>query len=245
MKKNILNLLAVFGLSSLSFGQAVLEHTYNSDFNHNETNAFLTEEGLHFWTWEDYSNIVNVYNDSHNLVKTINIPSQLNVWGISLISDKLFNNDELLEFIVVTSTDNYTLVNENGIILQDLGIGYGTDGIKLLKVGEQYKLITYHYNPAVYSVYSLPGTYLDIIESPSIQNKLIGYPNPTTNKLYISNVLENGESAVIEIFDTNGKKVMEEQVSRNNSEISIDVSDLSNGVYIYKINDKTSKFIKK
>jgi|SRR5690554_289737 len=122
MKNIIFSLIATIGLTGLSFGQAVLEHTYESSFNPYEANTFLTEDGLHFSTWTYGTNIVQIYNSSHTLIKTINIPSEIDgIMGISLVSDKLFNNDNLIEFIISSNmsaaTTYYTLINENGIIL--------------------------------------------------------------------------------------------------------------------------------
>lgn len=245
MKKIIFSLIAAIGLSGLSFGQAVLENTYESWFNWDETNAFLTEDGLHFYTWNDDTNVLQVYNSSHTLIKTINIPSEIDISGISLISDKLFNNDNLLEFIVVSNYESYTLINESGTILQDLGSGYGTDGIKLIKIGNEYKLITYNYDPPVYNVYSLPGTYLEIMEYPSVSNRFFGYPNPVADRITITNPLENEENALLEVFDMTGKRVIHQNISGNETTINLDVSNLNNGTYIYKINGQVNKFIKK
>ena len=43
----------------------------------------------------------------------------------------------------------------------------------------------------------------------------------------------------------NGKKVMEKNVVGENYEISLNISELISGVYLYRLNDQTNKFIKK
>jgi hypothetical protein len=64
------------------------------------------------------------------------------------------------------------------------------------------------------------------------------YPNPTTNILYISNL---NAPELVEVFDLNAKKLIEKQNSN-----TVDVSQLTTGVYIVKINQKaTLQFIKK
>jgi len=83
------------------------------------------------------------------------------------------------------------------------------------------------------------------MESPSVSNKLFGYPNPTADRIMITNPLENGENALLEVFDMNGKRIMKKNISGNETEIILDVSNLNNGTYIYKINGEANKFIKK
>lgn len=249
MKKIIFSLIATIGLSGLSFGQAVLEHTYESYFGgtSSEHQVFLTENGLHFFTFNNTTNVIQVYDSLHTLIKTINIPSEINVAGIKLMSDKLFNNDNLLEFMVQSGYgDTVYLINETGTILQDFGIGlYGIEyDVVLIKTGNDYKLIIRDMMGTLYNVYSLPGTYLEIVV-PSISSKLFGYPNPIADRIMITNPLENGENALLEVFDMNGKRILKKNISGNEAEIILDVSNLNNGTYIYKINGETNKFIKK
>ncbi len=69
------------------------------------------------------------------------------------------------------------------------------------------------------------------------------YPNPATNNIYISNLIEN---ATLKIYDINGKLVLENKVS--NKEY-VNISNLSKGMYQIKFEGKdwseTRKLIKK
>ena len=84
------------------------------------------------------------------------------------------------------------------------------------------------------------------IESQNSNEKIILYPNPTSDFISIKSI----EPGVvhIEIFSLTGEKVAFYQTSVNNGEIAIDCSDLTTGIYIMKaiINDsiKTTKLIK-
>ncbi len=263
MRKIIFGLIATVSISNLSFGQATLENTYNSsDINYDQTNAFKTDAGLNYFTVEG-TNILKIYNSSHTLSNTITIPidSGFEINGIYGASDKLFNTDALMEFLVFTEMTNppstsfatykLTLINQNGTVLQQLGdrgdaqIIKGTSG--------NYKLITIKnrsdYNPAtinsVFDVYSLPGTTLGTVLVNKNASSFFGFPNPTENKIAITNNLENGQNGNLEVFDINGKKVMQKTVVGENAEINLDVTELSNGVYIYKLNGQTNRFIKK
>jgi hypothetical protein len=72
------------------------------------------------------------------------------------------------------------------------------------------------------------------IENPSAR-PLIFFPNPVSNDLYISNI---GEKSTISIYDLNGKLLLS-KTSGFDSE-KIDVSFLSNGIYIIKVTDNTT-----
>jgi hypothetical protein len=80
--------------------------------------------------------------------------------------------------------------------------------------------------------------------SPSLEvkefssNQFTIYPNPPSNLLYISSK-NNIES--LEISDLNGKQLIKKAGVN-----SVDISELSKGIYFIKLNDKeTFKFIKK
>jgi hypothetical protein len=71
-----------------------------------------------------------------------------------------------------------------------------------------------------------------IIESRNTQYNI--YPNPTTNILVI-----DGLKGVAEIFNLNGKKVMETSSS------AVNIENLSNGTYVIRIGEYNSAFIKR
>ena len=105
---------------------------------------------------------------------------------------------------------------------------------------------------AQYLITSNLGTvYIDNIyvyraATASVEDNLFNvslYPNPASNRLNISaaNTIQNAE-----IYNVLGKKVMSVNINKANG--SIDVSNLSSGIYLikYNVNDKvgTAKFIK-
>lgn len=251
MRKIILGLIATVTVSNLSFGQATLEQTYATNIGEPYFIAFKTDSGLYYYTLEG-TNILKIYNGGHILTNTITIPleSGYSVNGIFGASDKLFNLDNLLEFIIFSSnsngTDKSTLINQNGTILQQFG---NYNGLEIIKgTSGNFKLITYDFSESdrtPYSVWSLPGTYLSTVTLNENASLFFGFPNPTENKIAITNNLENGQNGTLEVFDTNGKKVMQKTVVGENGEINLDVTELSNGVYIYKLNGQTNRFIKK
>ena len=261
MKKIIFCLIATISISNFSSAQATLENTYaTKKIGWEQTNAFKTDAGLNYYTVEG-TNTLKFYNSSHTLTNTITIPidSGYTLNSIYAVSDKLFNTDALVEFLVFTILDNgnsstykLTLVNQNGTVLQQLGSRSDAYIIKN-PTTNQYKLITIlptYYNVAgttdnIYDVYSLPGTSLGTVMLNKNANSFFGFPNPAEENILITNNLENGKKGTLEVFDINGKKVIEKNVTSDSVEINLDISELNTGVYIYKLNGQTNKFIKK
>jgi len=77
------------------------------------------------------------------------------------------------------------------------------------------------------------------IENYSVAGSLLIYPNPTSDKLFFAS--EQLQNVNVAIYSMSGQLL--QQVQTNTSE-SIDVSSLSKGIYIIKINEQTHKFSK-
>jgi hypothetical protein len=252
MKKIIISLI-----SSFSFGQATLEHSYTSNYKFKEQpNAFKTETGLNYYTVEG-TNTMKIYNSSHIITNTLTIPIDNNyiLNGIIGASDKLFNTDSLIEFLVFTyKTIDYSykliMIDQNGVVLQQFG--ERADAYIVKGLSGDFKLVTVKFNNlqngdnCTYDIYSLPGTTLGTVSLNRSSNVFFGYPNPAENSIEITNNLENNEIGILEIFDNSGKKVMQQNViGEVNGVINLDITELSNGIYSYTLNGQTNRFIKK
>ena len=66
------------------------------------------------------------------------------------------------------------------------------------------------------------------------------YPNPVTDKIYVSGI---SDISNVSVYDFNGRKILETELSNVNS--GIDLSNVPFGVYLLKIQDETFKFVKK
>ena len=77
------------------------------------------------------------------------------------------------------------------------------------------------------------------IETYDENAKIFIYPNPTSDKLNMSS--ETEQQVLVSIFSLNGQRLMQRQMSTSES---IDVSSLSKGIYIIKINETSYKFSK-
>ncbi len=65
----------------------------------------------------------------------------------------------------------------------------------------------------------------------NLDNALVVYPNPTSDKIY---VLVGQENSVLELLDLSGKRIMTLMVSEA-GETELDLSELSNGVYMLQL----------
>lgn len=262
MKTKIYFLAIAMLLTNLSFGQATLEHSYSTTnfakFNaENESYAFKTQNGINYFRFDYLNNNMNVYNENHILTKVIIFPNTPQ--DIIFITDKLFNNDNFIEILFSYHTDisgyetSLKLINENGLTIQTFS---DRKSAKIIKNNNlNFKLITSKSillsgaggstNTYDYDVYSLTGILSLNQEEVYLKNSLVGFPNPTENIISISNNLENKINEVLEVFDSSGRKVMEKNISNSNEEIFIDVSNFSSGIFIFKLNGQTNKFIKK
>ena len=82
------------------------------------------------------------------------------------------------------------------------------------------------------------GTMADVPTSidESGETKVYAYPNPVVNTL---NVLGVSETEPLFVYDLSGKCLMTERGNK------VEVSNLTNGTYILKVNNQCIKFIKK
>jgi len=71
------------------------------------------------------------------------------------------------------------------------------------------------------------------------------FPNPVKDKFIVQSQKFKVEDAHIEIYDLNGRKLLEKQISAGTGEIEIDVSHLKSGVYFCKLITEKANATKK
>lgn len=253
MKKIILGLIATITISNLSFGQATLEHSYSTSTGSGSTSklslAFYSATGLHYFTYNYVSKEIIIYDENHLQVKNFILPMDTNQQPheFFFITDHLINNDNSIEFIYAVSggtSQAVNICNDNGVLLQSIPNMYYAQ-LKKNSLGN-YKLIVYPGNSSTQNVdvYSLTGTLSTEQQQIYSKNISLAFPNPANDIINISNKLSNNENSTLEVFNIEGKKILEQKVINNNEPIKLDISSFSNGIYIYKLNDETNKFIK-
>ena len=70
-----------------------------------------------------------------------------------------------------------------------------------------------------------------------LQHSIEIYPNPTSTNLYVKNMPTN---AIVDLYNTLGKKYHPELFYSSKSEIGIDISSFENGIYFMTISDNSS-----
>ncbi|MCL5128934.1 YCF48-related protein [Algibacter sp. L4_22] len=75
-------------------------------------------------------------------------------------------------------------------------------------------------------------------------NKFVLYPNPTDHVLHIKNNL-NTEINSINIYDLNGRMVINESVNKSQESVQINTTNLQASIYIIKIKTSTSVVVKR
>lgn len=247
--------------TTLTLGQINInhEHTYThsgsvGDQNNNIgfTKPFITDQGLFYYSQEyDQGDKITIYDQYHTFYKTFTIIGNNYGGTVYFVTDKLFNNDDLIEFVYVEKKQygfDTKLINENGVqlfIWSDRWLPkIFKDNDNNFKIAVYNQILSSPYTVQT-DIYALEGT-LSIEQQDSYLDKSFrGYPNPSEDKITITNFKFLVEDTKIEVFNSNGQKVFEKKIRSGENEIILDTQGFSSGTYIYKINGETNKFIKK
>lgn len=253
MKKILLSM--AFIATNYAFGQMNLEHAYTSDGSH--WNIYSDNSTSHYLIGKS-NNTFEIYNANHTLYKilTPNIPSSYTFIPELLrdsysISKHIFNTDDKLEFILTFINNQggqhlMLIINEDGNIIKQ----FGNDYHALYQI---FHDAASHQNKFVISknsgtntvteVYTLPTSTLTTLEIQT-QNKniLSAFPVPANKLLTIMNPGNGGSN--VQVYDISGKMVLHKSFGSGEKSIALDVESLKAGVYLYKIGDQSSKFIK-
>jgi hypothetical protein len=254
MKKTLLYLFLTINFVGIS---QTLEKSYQCEgINNNPKNfAFLTENGLNYSTLYTGNKYISIYNENHSFVKNIslNVPQGFDLEQLYFVTDKLFNSDSEIEILLGSKSQTslerkMLLYNENGDIIFDFGNKFKADIFK--GKSNNFKLMASitgnnGANPTVsYDIYALDGTLSVIQEEFLSKQKIISFPNPSSNTINITNPLKNKEKEKIEVYDMNGRKVLEKEIIGDGANIELNISNLSTGIYNYRIRDYENKFVK-
>lgn len=217
--------------------------------------------------------IYNVDYSLKNTIK-LTPPENYNFTGIQLASKKLFNTDETIEFLVYFIMSNQgiyyktLLYDENGNILYDFGEAFTSYAYI---ANNQYKLVTNDY-PLTYTNFPTEYTYEcnikyyllegevsttdgdDTDTDGEVSNKTsdikissnnLPYPNPSTSYINLTYSIKNGEKAVMNIYNINGKFIEQKIIDSHFDKIILNVAEYTPGIYFYEVNGNTKKFIVK
>ncbi|MEI6174804.1 MAG: T9SS type A sorting domain-containing protein [Bacteroidota bacterium] len=250
--KRLISLTITLLLSNLMLNaQIVLDHIYPVPPDQTFPGVCRLVNGGEKWFIPDVVNHrIDLYNLDYTLFKTINIPAQPNQYfGVMYITDKLFNLDAAIEYMVVDFYQTRVMVyNEDGSIIFAEGdsanpakVSYAepvvnTAGGTKMVIGVE-SLAT---GANVSKIYTLPGSLPNSqselgsqIHGRSVSNV---FPNPNDGHTRIDYQLMPGESkGQISFYNLQGKPVKSFATDGPSGSLEIDNSDLPAGTYLYQI----------
>ena len=256
MKRLILLSITILISTLIVNAQIVLDHTYPVPPDQTFPGICRLENGGEKWFIPDVGNHrIDLYNLDYTLFKTINIPTQPNqYYGVMYISDKLFDLDDALEFMVADFYQTRVMVyKEDGSNIFAEGdsanpakVSYAepiintTGGTKMV-IG--VKSLATGIN--ISEIYRLPGTLLSAHAESHLSNfeRIISdiFPNPNTGRMRIDYQLLQGESqGQISFYNLQGKLVKSFKADGQSGYLEVDNSDLPSGTYLYQISTTKS-----
>jgi hypothetical protein len=248
MKKSLVLLFAIFISYYEINAQINLEHTFDGT-----PSAFFYTPSQMMYVFRTDNNI-SFYNENYTFYKAVNIPtpSGYSIYQIFGYSTILFNSDNLVEFYVTFNKDDYTdnigkIFNDNGVIIKTFSSSIIGSYWKTMNNG--YRLNVYRYitipDNYVTEVYSLPGTIVSLNESAESNILINPFPNPAVNEIFLPYKLDGTETADMLIFNSDGKLIDKFRIGDRFDKISLNTSSYLPGIYIYKYENKSNKFIVK
>jgi hypothetical protein len=191
----------------------------------------------------------------HSLFKTINcsVPAGFYLSDIKFISENLFDTDPGIElaytyyqYVPTTSSYYYSygsrIGEENGNILLTID---DAQYIYINKTSDSdYKLFAYCFNYSVFpevvwtNIYNLPGTLVSANEIQGNQPDLYlkAFPNPASEQVTLDYMLPSGvKTATLKLVNSQGQIVRNYMIDGHSDHLSLNVNDLSSGVYNYFI----------
>ena len=238
------------------FAQPSLETVYSVSTNI----CTLEKAGDKYYAMDIANKQCRVYNLDHSLFLTINltVPEGYYLFDIQQISQHIFNQDDLVEFVYIYSRFNQTetswyydyetrVINENGTEILKIP-GAGHTQVSSTQDGSR-KFLVYIYDfyviPATTQtqVYSLPGVPL---KSETVQGSAYRlrnpYPNPASGMINIPVNLPQGvNKGYLQIYNISGQLIDLREIKKSDESILIPGGSLLPGSYIYNISGKGQK----
>lgn len=158
---------------------------------------------------------------------------------------RLVNNLDLVVKKGTTSNFPWALLAANNMALKMPNDKDNVEKVEILVPTGEYQIVVNHKNTLQGGSqdFSLVVTGINntlSIDSKTLNNNVNIYPNPTSDRLYF-NITADISLDKVEVYDTIGKRILTSQISNN----SVDISQLTSGVYFVKIYSGESQVTKK
>lgn len=244
-----------------SKGQISLDHTFDvGRYDYSNVWYYIVNDEICYYTqfFDNDSKVLEVkfYNSDYSFRKTCSLNFSSNSGFdayVIYVSQKLFNDDDLIEFIVhdpMSSGGDNTFVaiyNENEQLIQKfdgaIHITY-LDNPMIFQYQNSAKLIISYTDRT--EIYALPGSLPNnIIEGVSKSLVNPPFPNPSSSVINLPYLLEQGQSSVMRIFNMNGQLIEIKNIDSTFDKIRLNIESYKSGIYIYEYNGVSNKFIVK
>lgn len=267
MKKLIFSLSFLFSIICIAKAQITLVHTfYPSSINNTTEGAnqgfgsFISKtNGLMFYVYNNTSETsVSIYKSDYTLYKTISLtlPSGYEYVSISgLFSEDIFNTDTKIEFTCVFfhTTGMYQgnamlgIVDEDGTLIKTVSAhAVSCNGNCLIpsviqNANGNLLVVQVPASQPLVEVYSLP-TSSSSLKSASLDQKS-AYPNPAATIVNLPYILAASETATLSVYNQSGNLMQQMEINGNMANVKLDVSSYAAGLYVYKYNNMSGRFI--
>ena len=129
-----------------------------------------------------------------------------------------------------------------------IDFNFGNDLNKLKIKGNINKLLIKRYSPwtsqpCVDEIYSLPGNMPNSITKFNSPNTQMPYPNPINTIINLPYILNDGQTSIMSIFNSNGQLIEQKQIDSVFDKILLNVESYQHGVYVYEYNGISNRFI--
>ncbi len=240
----------VFLLSGISQAQVVLENSYDGTVLNTKT----SEMGEIYYSVDGVNNQCVLYKLDHSVWKTIdlNIPENNFIFSVKYVTQHLFNNDDLVEGIVVfyeykniNDTVGYyyyttMIFNENGDEILTVPGGATPYIFNVGSTSSRLMIYVYDYSSQIYpvstKVYNLPGVLLKT-NKPEVSDDfslLAPFPNPAFSEITLPFDMKAGiKSGFLMIADNTGKVINKYPIDQQQSQLRININSFKSGIYIY------------
>ena len=220
-----------------------------------------------FYLTEVVNNSVHIkaYNPDYTLIidKTYSLtpPTGYKVSHVWVFK-KVFNTDDNYELLVTFSKISYVskdneacrliLYDSNRNVIKDFGAGniFYMGNLYIINNNCKATMLRYLYdggdfvaNTEIYSVPGDPSAY--DVGNTSVDSFSSPYPNPANTYITLPYKLNEGEFAVMNIFNINGQLIETKKIGYDFDKILLDVSGYAKGMYIYEVKNVSNKFVVK
>ena len=238
--------LAVVGLAAQA--QVTLEQRY-ADL---QVTRFSNGD-LKYVVDNEAAGTVAIYNENHSLLRQLTVPAGTGGYAYTysaLVSDKLFNTDNAIEYIAfynrsLPNGDNIgqaLILSESGTRLLTIDsvstadyVVRGTSGLKLLAGIRRYDAAGNSVG-SYEAVYALGGTSSPLVNrAASTAADAQPYPNPTHERITLPYSVPAGQTATLDVLDLTGRVVKTYTVGAAFDHLLLDARELRAGAYTYRL----------